>query len=68
MTPKSILGKTLYSVIEVSEIIGVSIVTIRNYIHSGKIETVKLAGRYYIDEETLKKLLEPQNLGETGKK
>jgi excisionase family DNA binding protein len=63
MTPKQILGKNLYTVLEVSELLELSIVTIRHYIHSGKIETIKLGNRYYIDEQTLNKLVEPQKLG-----
>lgn len=44
---------------EVQEILNFwSIATIRQYVWSGKIPCTKVAGRYYFDEEEIKKFVE----------
>lgn len=61
MTPKEILGKKLYSPLDISNLLQLSLVTIRKYIHENEIESIKLGGRYYISEEALEKFMEHQH-------
>ena len=68
MTPKRILGKDLYTALEVAELLGLTLVTVRKYIHNGSIESIKLGGRYYIEPESLAKLLEPMEPSQYNKR
>ena len=56
-TVKKILGINVYSLTEVAEMIGVTTVTIHNYIKSGTLDARKLGGKWYIAEDTIKKFI-----------
>ena len=52
--PTIIEDVTLYSVSEVSKMLNVTTVSIRNYIKSGYLKGHKLAGRWFVSEEQLR--------------
>jgi predicted site-specific integrase-resolvase len=47
----TVSGRTLYTVLELSEKLNVTTVTIRNYLKQGKIKGQKAMGRWFISEE-----------------
>ena len=49
--PTSIKGLTLYSVPELSQMLDVTTVTIRNYISQGHLKGQKVMGRWFVAEE-----------------
>ena len=51
--PKEIAGVTLYTVTEISEKLGVSEITIRNYINEGRLQATKIARKWHVSEEVL---------------
>lgn len=51
--PKVIAGITTYTREEVAAMLGVSARTVSDYIKTGKIRAVKLAGSYLISEKNL---------------
>ena len=56
--PTKIEEVTLYSVPELSNMLNVTIVSIRNYIKKGYLKGQKLTGRWFISEESLKDFLD----------
>lgn len=56
--PKKIGNITLYSVDDLHENLGLSKLTIRNYLKSGKIKGKKLGVSWYVTEEALKAYFE----------
>jgi excisionase family DNA binding protein len=55
--PKEILGVKLYSIDEVSELLGVNHQTVTRYVKNGRMDTTMLAGKRLISEEQLKNYL-----------
>ena len=55
--PKEILGVTLYSIDEVSELLGVNHQTVARYVKNGRMETTMIGGKKLISEEQLKNYL-----------
>lgn len=55
--PKDILGVTLYSVEEVSELLGVNHQTVNRYVKKGMMDTTMIGGKKLISEEQLKNYL-----------
>lgn len=55
--PKIIGDIRLYSLLELSELLGITDVTLRRYIKQGKLKAQKLGGSYHITEENLKELV-----------
>lgn len=55
--PKEILGVTLYSIDEVSELLGVNHQTVTRYVKNGRMETTMIGGKKLISEEQLKNYL-----------
>ena len=55
--PTKIEDVTLYSVPEVSQMLNVTTVSIRNYIKQGYLNGQKVMGRWFITEEELKKFV-----------
>ena len=55
--PFTISDKTFYSVLEVSEMLGVTTVTIRNYIKQGKLKGQKAMNRWFISNEEASEFL-----------
>ena len=55
--PVEIMGFTLYSIKELSEILDVTVVTLRKYFRSGKMKAQKIGGKWYVTEENVKKFL-----------
>ena len=55
--PFTISDKTFYSVLEVSEMLGVTTVTIRNYIKQGKLKGLKATDRWFISNEEVREFL-----------
>ena len=49
--PTTIKGLTLYSVPELSQMLDVTTVTIRNYISQGHLKGQKVMGRWFVAEE-----------------
>ena len=60
--PKIIGDIKLYSLLELSQLLEVTDVTLRRYIKSGKLKAQKIAGTYQITEENLKELLNGDSL------
>ncbi len=54
---KTIGDITLYTVLELSQSLDITEVTIRRYIKEGKLKATKIGGKYHISEETLRELL-----------
>ena len=51
---KSILGINVYSIKEVAEMLGITTVTVHNYVRAGKLDARKIGGTWYIAAETIK--------------
>ena len=49
--PTTIESLTLYSVPELSQMLNVTTVSIRNYINSGRLKGQKVMGRWFVSEE-----------------
>jgi hypothetical protein len=49
--PTTIKGLTLYSVHELSQMLNVTTVSIRNYINQGRLRGQKVMGRWFVAEE-----------------
>jgi len=47
----TVSGRTIYTVMELSQKLNVTTVTIRNYLKQGKIRGQKTMGRWFISEE-----------------
>lgn len=60
--PKVIGEITLYTLLELSELLGVTDVTLRRYIKQGKLRAQKIGGTYHITEENLKVLVSGDSL------
>lgn len=56
----NIVGIKLYDTGEVAEMFKVNKTTIRGWIKSGILETVRIKRVYYISEDTLKRLVTPK--------
>jgi excisionase family DNA binding protein len=54
---KKILGVTLYTMDEVSDLLGVTIKTIQKYVKEGRLPYTLIGGKSYISEDTLKNYL-----------
>lgn len=54
---KKILGVTLYTMSEVSDLLGVTQKSVSKYIKDGRLTYTLLGGKSYISEDTLKKYL-----------
>ena len=52
--PKIIGDIKLYSIIELSKLLGITDVTLRKYIKEGKIQARKVGGAYHVTEDSLK--------------
>lgn len=53
---------TLYTIKELSEIMEISVPTLRNYVKQGKIISRKIGNSYFITEESLKNFLQPNSV------
>ena len=49
--PTTIKGLTLYSVPELSQLLDVTTVSVRNYIKQGHLKGQKVMGRWFVSEE-----------------
>jgi hypothetical protein len=56
--PTKIKDVTLYSVPDLSQILNVTTVSIRNYIKQGHLKGQKVMGRWFVSEEEVKDFLE----------
>ena len=56
--PTTIEGLTLYSVPELSQLLNVTTVSIRNYINSGHLKGQKVMGRWFVSEGELRDFLQ----------
>ena len=65
---KNILGINVYRINEVAEMIGVTTVTIHNYIKNGTLDARKLGGKWYIAEETIKTFISGSSNKDGGNK
>lgn len=54
---KKIGDITLYTVLELSQALDVTEVTLRRYIKEGKLKATKIAGKYHISEDNVKALI-----------
>lgn len=52
--PKVIGDIKLYSILELSRLLGITDVTLRKYIKEGKIQAQKVGGAYHVTEDSLK--------------
>ncbi len=67
--PKKIGSLTLYSVDDLHEMLGVSKLTLRSYIRTGKIRGRKLGVSWYVTEDSIKEYFDqPEELAEPVKK
>jgi len=58
MTPKEVLGIKLFTLDEVSEMLGVQVVTLRKYIKNGDLRARKIGGSvWYVTEEAVQEFL-----------
>jgi excisionase family DNA binding protein len=55
---KEIFGEKHYTIKEVAEIMGISTTTVQNYVNNDVFKAIKIAGRWYITESTIKTFLE----------
>ena len=55
--PTTIEDVTLYSVTDVSQMLNVTTVSIRNYIKQGHLKGQKVMGRWFVSEEALSNFL-----------
>ena len=51
--PTTIKDVTLYSVVDLAEMLNVTTVSIRNYIKQGHLQGQKIMGRWFVSEEAL---------------
>jgi hypothetical protein len=56
--PTKIEDVTLYSVPDLSQILNVTTVSVRNYIKQGHIKGQKVMGRWFVSEEEVREFLE----------
>ncbi|WP_406533629.1 helix-turn-helix domain-containing protein [Methanobrevibacter sp.] len=56
----NIAGIKLYDVGEVADMFKVNKATIRNWIRSGTLQTIRIKRAHYINEDTLRQLVTPQ--------
>jgi excisionase family DNA binding protein len=61
--PKEISGETFYSISEVAERLGVSLITVLDLIYEETLPAKKIEDEWLISEEALREFLEKQNLG-----
>ena len=54
---KKILGVTLYTMDEVSDLLGVTVKTVQKYVKDGRFTYTMVGGKSYISEDTLKNYL-----------
>ena len=54
---KTVLGENLYSSAEVAELLGVTAQTVATYVRKNRLKAVKIGGKKYINEESLKSFL-----------
>lgn len=66
--PKNIGGLTLFSVDDLHESLGLSKLTIRNYLKEGKIRGRKLGVSWYVTEDALREYFEQPQEHESPKK
>lgn len=57
---KTILGEKLYTTAEIAELLGTTTTTVLNYIKAGKMSAQVIAGKKYVNEESLKSFLKPE--------
>jgi excisionase family DNA binding protein len=56
--PKQVGSITLYPLPELSELLGVTPVTLRQYIKDGKLKARKIGSTYHITEEALREFID----------
>ncbi|MBQ5562409.1 MAG: helix-turn-helix domain-containing protein [Clostridia bacterium] len=61
----NIVGIKLYDVGEVADMFKVNKTTIRSWIKNGTLETIRINRIYYINEDTLRRLVTPQTKQDT---
>ena len=59
--PTKVNGVILYSVLELSQMLNVTTVSIRNYIKQGHLKGQKVMGRWFIPEEELRDFFRDSN-------
>jgi excisionase family DNA binding protein len=64
---KEIFGEKHYTIKEVAEIMGISTTTVQNYINNDVFKAIKIAGRWYITESTIKSFLESSGVPRKNK-
>ena len=62
--PKQIGDMVVYSVVELSKKLEITMTTIRTYIKTGKLKGQKIGNKYYITEEAIKELFNGKPKGE----
>lgn len=58
---RTILGVTLYNVIEIAEMLSVSKTTIHNYIKAGRLDAQKIGGKFFSTEESIRAFIVGSN-------
>jgi len=58
----------LYELKELTEKLGVTVITLRNYINEGKLKGRKMGGRWFVTEESLKEFFNSTGARSKGDK
>jgi excisionase family DNA binding protein len=64
---KEIFNEKHYTIKEVAEILGISNTTVQTYIKSNIFKAIKLAGKWYVTESTIKTFLDSAGVPRKGK-
>jgi excisionase family DNA binding protein len=55
--PEELVKYKLYTLTELEPILGLTHVTLLNYVNSGKLKAVKIGGKWRVSEQALKNLI-----------
>ena len=56
-TDKNVSEIKLYTLEELTDLLNVTVYTLRNYVKSGKLKAAKIGGKWRVSEENLKKFV-----------
>ena len=56
-TDKNVSEIKLYTLEELTDMLNVTVYTLRNYVKSGKLKAAKIGGKWRVSEENLKKFV-----------
>ena len=59
--PKTIGDIKLYSILELSQILNVTVVTLRKYIKNGKLKGQKIGVRFFVTDKSLNEFFDGEN-------